>query len=490
MSSLIGAALGGAAQYALPYALKDFLPVTAVVRLAPKGIGMGLAVGMGTALLFALIPLLPLRRIAPMMALRASIESDRPSRDRLAWLLSALIVLGIWAFAKETMASGRLGLWFTLAVLAVFGSLFLLARAGSALLRRVAPRVLSFPWRQGLANLYRPNNQTAAVTLAIGLGTFLLVTLYGAQNMLVKQVTLRGGQGEPNLVLFDVQKEQRRGIADLIKSHDVALRAEVPIVTMRLSAVKGRTVEEISADSKAKFPRWALRREYRSTYRSGLTGTEKIIEGTWQGSAVDGTDPIPVSLEKGIAENLQVGLGDRIPRRRARERAAVLCRRRPRRIQHGLSKAPTRRRRKVSQRLRDRPQLDSDHARFDSRESFGGDAFCRLVHSRHRSGSARERRHRQPRPAGERKYFVKNSGRAAPPDYQNHRRRIFVFGRHRRGRRRFAGSRRGIRSGLLLFRHSGVDFARSGGRHVVRDYGGDGCRRCHQQLGRFPALAA
>ena len=310
LSSLLGAVLGGAAQFALPYALRDFLPVTAVISVAPAGIGAGLAVGMGTALLFALIPLLSLRRISPMTALRASFENDRPAPERLAWILFALIVAGIWAFAKETMASRLLGLWFTLGVLAVFGSLFLLARAGSALLRRVAPRVLSFPWRQGLANLYRPNNQTAAVTLAIGLGTFLLVTLYGVQNMLVEQVTLRGGGGEPNLVLFDVQKDQRRGIVDVIKSHDVALRGEVPIVTMRLSAVKGRKVEELRADKAAKIPPWALRREYRSTYRAAITGTETIIQGTWQGKVVDGSEPIPVSLEKGIAENLQVGLGD------------------------------------------------------------------------------------------------------------------------------------------------------------------------------------
>ena len=148
------------------------------------------------------------------------------------------------------------------------------------------------------------------MTLAIGLGTFLLVTLYGVQNMLVEQVTLRGGGGEPNVVLFDVQKDQRRGIADVIKSHDVALRGEVPIVTMRLSAVKGRKVEELRADKAAKIPPWALRREYRSTYRSATTGTEKIIQGAWQGKVVDGSGPIPVSLEKGIAANLQVGLGD------------------------------------------------------------------------------------------------------------------------------------------------------------------------------------
>jgi putative ABC transport system permease protein len=313
ISSLLGTALGIAAQFALPYALKDFLPVTTVVTLAPAGIVAGVAVGLGTALMFALIPLLPLRQISPMLALRASVGSEeRPAQDRIVWIVCAVILAGIAAFAVATTGSRIYGLWFTAGVLLVFGILVLLARGGSALMRKVAPGVLNFAWRQGLANLHRPNNQTTAVILAIGLGTFLLVTLYSVHNMLVYQVMQRGGPGEPNLVLFDVQKDQRQGIAGLLKSLEIRLHAEVPVVTMRLSAVKGRRVEDLRADSQARIPSWALRREYRSTYRSGLTSTEEIIKGKWQGKVRENVQPIPVSVEKGIAETLRVDLGDEL----------------------------------------------------------------------------------------------------------------------------------------------------------------------------------
>jgi putative ABC transport system permease protein len=177
-------------------------------------------------------------------------------------------------------------------------------------MRKLAPGFLSFSWRQGLANLHRPNNQTTAVMLAIGLGTFLLVTLYNVRNMLMSQVVERSGRGEPNLVLFDVQKDQRRGIAELIRSFNLSLYDEVPVVTMRLAAVKERRVEEIRADRESRIASWALRRQYRSTYRDRLVGTEKIIAGTWQGRVDGEAQPIPVSLEKGIAETLRVGLGD------------------------------------------------------------------------------------------------------------------------------------------------------------------------------------
>jgi putative ABC transport system permease protein len=308
--ALVGAPLGAGLQFLLPLALKDFLPVNAVMAVSRLGIGAGLAVGLGTALLFSLIPLLPLRKISPLLVLRSSYEADQRHKDPLLWLIFLIILAAVAGFAVVTTGSWRVGLWFTVGVSVAFGLLGAVARGVSALMRKLAPGFLSFSWRQGLANLHRPNNQTTAVMLAIGLGTFLLVTLYNVRNMLMSQVVERSGRGEPNLVLFDVQKDQRRGIAELIRSFNLSLYDEVPVVTMRLAAVKERRVEEIRADRESRIASWALRRQYRSTYRDRLVGTEKIIAGTWQGRVDGEAQPIPVSLEKGIAETLRVGLGD------------------------------------------------------------------------------------------------------------------------------------------------------------------------------------
>jgi putative ABC transport system permease protein len=146
--------------------------------------------------------------------------------------------------------------------------------------------------------------------LAIGLATFLMVTLYSVQSMLLNQVQERTGRGEPNLVLFDVQKNQRQGVEQILDSFHVGVRDEVPIVTMRLAAVKDQPVEEIRADPAVKIPDWALRREYRSTYRDRLTRTERMIAGKWRGRVDSHAQPIPISLEKGIAETLRVDVGD------------------------------------------------------------------------------------------------------------------------------------------------------------------------------------
>ena len=312
--ALAGALAGSVLQSLLPLALKDFLPVNTVMQVAPRGVAAGVAVGLGTALFFSLIPLLPLRNISPMLALRASFETEQRQKDPLRWLMFGVIAIAVVGFAVRTTASWSFGLWFAGGVAIAFGLLAAVAKGLTALLRKLIPGYLPFPWRQGLASLHRPNNQTTAVMLAVGLATFLLVTLYNIRYQLVRQVAERGGDGEPNLVLFDVQRDQRQEVAQLLRSLNIHLSDQVPVVTMRLAAVKERRVEELRADGAARIPRWALNREYRSTYRSGLVGSEKLVKGNWHGAwrgSVNGdAQAIPVSVEKGIAETLRVDIGD------------------------------------------------------------------------------------------------------------------------------------------------------------------------------------
>jgi putative ABC transport system permease protein len=53
----------------------------------------------------------------------------------------------------------------------------------------------------------------------------------------------------------------------------------VPIITCRLSEVKGKTTEILAQDTTDKIPNWALRREYRVTYRDSLHHSEELTKG-------------------------------------------------------------------------------------------------------------------------------------------------------------------------------------------------------------------
>ena len=223
-----------------------------------------MVVGFGIALLFSLLPLLGLRRVSPLLAIRASYEeSTAQRRDLWRWLVYFLILINVAAFSIAHTRRWIHGLWFTLGLVAGLGVLTAAAWLVRFSAKRVVTRSRSYIWRQGIANLYRPNNQTLVLMLSIGLGTFLMMTLYLIHGVLVQEVTLLASGHQPNMVLFDIQTDQREDLGKLVRSLNVPILQEVPIVTMRLASVQGRAVEGILKDPKNAIPESALQREYR-----------------------------------------------------------------------------------------------------------------------------------------------------------------------------------------------------------------------------------
>ncbi len=118
----------------------------------------------------------------------------------------------------------------------VAGVGFLLTRAA----RRYFPTRASYPVRQGVSNLFRPQNQTISVTLALGFGAFVIGTILEVEGSVRDDLTLSLGQGQPNVLLFDVQPDQLQGVLDLIPEDARASADVTPIVTSRIAMIDGR----------------------------------------------------------------------------------------------------------------------------------------------------------------------------------------------------------------------------------------------------------
>ncbi|HWA10374.1 MAG TPA: FtsX-like permease family protein [Opitutaceae bacterium] len=322
--ALLGAALGIAVQLVLPSVLKGMLPFDVDFFVAWFAVGRGMAAGFVICVLFALLPLLAIRRVPPLAALRSSFADDAAAGpDPWRVIIGVLIVLAVAGFAVWQTHSVRVGAGFTGMFAVGFAVLGGLARLVAWAARRWLPRRLPYVVRQGVANLYRPNNRTVLLLLALGLGTYLILTLYLARTTLLSELATAGGPGRANLLFFDIQDDQIKPLDDLVAAQDAPVVQEAAIVTMRISALKGRPVEELLRDQGDRgpgrgrregegLPGWTLRREYRSTFRDHLAPTEEVVQGNFTGRVEAGTDVVPVSLEQGLFDDMQLKLGDEI----------------------------------------------------------------------------------------------------------------------------------------------------------------------------------
>jgi putative ABC transport system permease protein len=328
--ALLGVVLGVAAQLVLPHVLGAFIPVDVVPQLEWVAVLRGLALGTWVGILFALGPVLGVRNVAPLQVLRRDDESSAPGTTRSAWrdpvrlAAGALLVASVIAVCMARADSPTIGLWMSLGIGAAIGATWLAAM----LCTRIARRLTLIPWkfvvRHGIANVDRPGNQTRAVVLALGFGAFLLGTLALVQGNLLRELASTSDASAANLAFFDVQIDQISRLDSLVRSDSLPVLARVPIVPMRIAAYHSRKPvvrpaerreagKSSSGDPDANRPSWAVRREYRSSYRDSLNSSEKIVSGKWWTSSGPDADGVfEISLEQSLSEELGVIVGDTI----------------------------------------------------------------------------------------------------------------------------------------------------------------------------------
>ena len=313
IGAAIGAALGTIIQLYLPVLVGDFIPVDIDLFISWTSILIGLVTGVAISIVFALFPLLAVRKISPLFTLRSA-EVNLSKLLSIFTRVVLFLVIGLsitgyaWLMLGDLTAAAFFTLGFAFCLLLLAGFSVLVMKAS----RKFMPSGWSYEWRQGLSNLYRPNNQTSTLLLTFGLGVTLISSLYLTQDMLLGTINFEGQEELPNLAMFDIQYDQNEGVNSLIEENGLQIIQNVPIVTMRLQSIQGRALDEILADTSRNSRRWALTREYRSTYRDSLVETETLESGEFIGSFSDLSKPVPVSVSSDLMEDLDVALGDTI----------------------------------------------------------------------------------------------------------------------------------------------------------------------------------
>ena len=307
LAGLAGCVAGLLLQFSLPAVLETFIPFTVPFMWSWTGIAIGFGIGLAVTLLFALMPLLDVRRVSPLRALRFVVEPLPRTPFRYVVLL--LITLGLAGVAFMQSGSLVTSLAYTATLIAVFGILTLLAKGLILTAKKFTGLVRFYPLRQGIANLHRPGNQTTLMMLALGLGAFIVIVLMVGEHMVTQRIGTYMGEERPDMIMFDIQDDQLDWVQEIVEQEGLPVIESTPMVNMRIHALGDLTVAEMQEDSTSENI-WAFTREYRNTYREALTDAEEIVAGEFTGQ-YDGEDFVPISIEEDFATNsLKVDLGD------------------------------------------------------------------------------------------------------------------------------------------------------------------------------------
>mgnify|MGYP003683427649 CR=1 FL=1 len=310
IGGIIGSAIGIALQFAFPYILQEFLPFNVEVSISFQPIFMGILLGVLMSVLFALLPLLSTWYVSPLEVLRGQEENQqKPKKARILVFLAIFIFIFLFSFwMLKSVVNGiifTLGIFITFAIVAGISNLFI------KLIKKIFPSSWGFTSRQSLLNLFRPNNQTMVLVLAIGLGTFLISTLYFSKDILLAKTSIENKKTDANIILMDVQSSQEEALLANFKSKGLEVIDNIPIITMRMHSIKGKLVNEIRRDTTLKMRKWMLNREFRVTYRSELSETEELLEGEFIGKIENGL-PVSISIADNLAKDANLKIGDKL----------------------------------------------------------------------------------------------------------------------------------------------------------------------------------
>ena len=309
LCSAIGVVLGTLIQHFLPYLIQDLLPFEIESAVSWPSIVQGIALGIIISILFALLPLVSIRNISPLNTLRISFQHNRPFKDPVRWLVYALIIAFVLVFMYLQLHNWMKTVMLLAGIVAAFAALSGMAALLMWLVKKFFPSSWSYVWRQGLSNLYRPNNQTFLMVMAIGFGTAFICTLFLVQTMLIDRVKFSSSGEQPNIVLFDIQSDQKNELLQIARQHQLPVRPTVPIVSMRLEQVNGLKASQVQEDTSREQSMRLFSREYRVTFRDTITPYEKVVEGMWRGN-VDPSGTVFISIEKGFASRFDLKIGD------------------------------------------------------------------------------------------------------------------------------------------------------------------------------------
>ena len=146
--------------------------------------------------------------------------------------------------------------------------------------------------------------------VAIAITFFSLALISTIRDDLVASWQSKVPDNAPNIFAINLFENEKQSFLDQVKQQGLEHSPLYPVVRGRLSAINGQPIREYASKETERQDE-SLGRDLALTWNMQLPKDNKIIQGDWHEVAQEkNQNKATVSVEEGLAENLEITLGD------------------------------------------------------------------------------------------------------------------------------------------------------------------------------------
>ncbi len=308
---LLGLVLGFGFQQAVVWALQNRIEVSLDIWHV-RPVLIAIFTGAVCAVLFSLYPLLKLFSVPPLRVLRRDLGANMSARVIQYLAAASAIWLLMWAYSGNVKISAILFASGVLLVAVLMVVTMLLIRLG----RKLGQGRMG-AWQLAWARISRRAMDNSVQLISFAVTIMLLLVVLVMRNDMIKQWQDQLPQGTPNYFITNITDSQKQALENAFSAEQVTLDGFYPVVRGRFVAVNGEQVRSEVRKEKTgeeeqdggRQQRSGLGREANLTWSDSLQTDNRIVEGQWLDTPLaDGK--FGVSVESGVAERLDIKLGD------------------------------------------------------------------------------------------------------------------------------------------------------------------------------------
>ncbi len=291
-----------------PYIFSGILPQEISFTIDINSILIGIFLGLVITTLFALYPLLTIKKIKPLDIFRKEESINKLLYDKYFYIINTIIFLFFSTLVFIEIENVKTSLYLIIGFLSLFVIILFLNIIILKTIKKI--KIKNLELKHAIKGLFRIGNKTLLVLTTISLSITIIFTISFIEFNLQEQYFKSFPANSPNLFIIDIPKENQSQIQNIIGTDNITF---YPVIRGSLLSINDVSTKDI--EEKRKRQGDSLTRTFSLTYTDKLLENEKIIaslEPNQMFKSNLNNDIIQVSVLDMVAESFNGKLGDEL----------------------------------------------------------------------------------------------------------------------------------------------------------------------------------